>query len=1073
MKEKHCFKIPLGILVTGTLFFFSPTVGATASYPPSYHRVVRTIETESFAEPHPAGLTYVADGAYFAYLPAAGTASPAAQTRMMAVGFAEDPQGTTSLPLDLNNPLNITFIPSAQKLFLFDDLNKELIEYTLGSDKRPQPASQRRLPVGHFGLVGAGGMTIDPASGDLFILDGDGRQILRIQPAAGQGQRGGEAYQSGQVSRIGLQGQPVTGLRGIAFNPADGHLYVLQPAGGRLFEFSLQGQVLSERDLSQIPLQDTQALVFAPSGDRTDDPANTSLYLTDSGLPDTRRSGQLIEISLDEPIVAAATFQSTLIRTIRTSQFNPPSPDTAGLAYHSSRGRLFFSDSEVNEMTIFTGVNYFEMTIGGSLVDSMSTLGFGSKEPTGLAYNATNGHLFVSDDDRRRIYEVNPGGDGLFDTSDDQVTSVDTTRFGSFDPEGIAFAAASRTLFIVDGVNNEVYLLRPGNNNVFDGVPPDGDDQVSQFDTAGFGMIDPEGAEYNDVTGVLYLVGHGNRNLLAEVATNGTLLQGIDISAANAVAPSGLALAPGSVNQQVFNIYIADRGIDNGANPNENDGKIYEMTLPSSGQDDTAPTVTAFDLPSTSSSLTVPILAFTATDNVGVTGYLATESATTPSAGAAGWSATAPTQHTFGAAGTRTLYGWAKDAAANVSASRSDTVTISTGSGDQLVAESRVAASSDDAEQSGSGSVSLASSDLELGADGGTSQTVGIRFANLGIPQGATIVDAYIQFTVDEVDSGATSVVIRGQAADNAATFTTGSGNITSRPVTGTSVSWSPVPWTQIGLAGADQRSPNLAPIIQEIVSRAGWASGNALVITIAGSGERTAESYNGSPSAAPLLHVAYQTGGGGGGGGDTTAPTVTAFDLPSTSSSLTVPILTFTATDNVGVTGYLATESATKPSAGAAGWSATAPTQYTFAAAGTRTLYGWAKDAAGNVSSSLSDTVVITLGTLHAGDLDGSVKVKGKSGKWEALVTVTVHNQNHSPVAGVFVSGTWSGAAGGTVSGTTDGTGSITFSSGNISGAATFGVSGMSLAGYNYAAGDNHDPDGDSNGTSITVNGP
>ncbi|MGD0234166.1 MAG: C1 family peptidase [Syntrophorhabdales bacterium] len=94
----------------------------------------------------------------------------------------------------------------------------------------------------------------------------------------------------------------------------------------------------------------------------------------------------------------------------------------------------------------------------------------------------------------------------------------------------------------------------------------------------------------------------------------------------------------------------------------------------------------------------------------------------------------------------------------------------------------------------------------------------------------------------------------------------------------------------------------------------------------------------------------------------DTTPPTVTSFIIPSTATSLTISITSFTATDNVGVSAYLLTESATAPSASASGWSATAPTTYTFATAGTKTLYAWAKDAASNVSTSLSHTVVITL---------------------------------------------------------------------------------------------------------------
>ena len=84
----------------------------------------------------------------------------------------------------------------------------------------------------------------------------------------------------------------------------------------------------------------------------------------------------------------------------------------------------------------------------------------------------------------------------------------------------------------------------------------------------------------------------------------------------------------------------------------------------------------------------------------------------------------------------------------------------------------------------------------------------------------------------------------------------------------------------------------------------------------------------------------------------DTTAPTITAFTMPATGSSTTVAISSFTATDDASVTGYMITESATAPAASASGWTASAPTSFTFPAAGNKTAYAWAKDAAGNVSA-------------------------------------------------------------------------------------------------------------------------
>ena len=92
----------------------------------------------------------------------------------------------------------------------------------------------------------------------------------------------------------------------------------------------------------------------------------------------------------------------------------------------------------------------------------------------------------------------------------------------------------------------------------------------------------------------------------------------------------------------------------------------------------------------------------------------------------------------------------------------------------------------------------------------------------------------------------------------------------------------------------------------------------------------------------------------------DTTAPVVGAFTLPATATALTVPVGSLTATDNVGVTGYLITKSATAPAASAPGWTTAAPASVT-AVAGSNTFYAWAKDAAGNISVARSASVTVT----------------------------------------------------------------------------------------------------------------
>jgi VCBS repeat-containing protein len=173
---------------------------------------------------------------------------------------------------------------------------------------------------------------------------------------------------------------------------------------------------------------------------------------------------------------------------------------------------------------------------------------------------------------------------------------------------------------------------------------------------------------------------------------------------------------------------------------------------------------------------------------------------------------------------------------------------------------SRVSSSSDDAEERiSSGSVNLSSTDLELGADNDSNQWIGMRFNQINIPQGATILGAYIEFEVDETGSDPTSVTIHGQAVDDAPSFSTVSFDISNRARTLAQVAWNDIPpWTE---RNVKWQTPDLSTILQEIVDRPFWVSGNSIAILLKGTGRRTAESYNGEPPEAAKIVVEYTTG--------------------------------------------------------------------------------------------------------------------------------------------------------------------------------------------------------------------
>lgn len=278
-----------------------------------------------------------------------------------------------------------------------------------------------------------------------------------------------------------------------------------------------------------------------------------------------------------KPFVAPPpTEQGQLVQTISTSLWDPPSPDPMGIVYQPDSKRLIMTDSEVEELPdLYAGANIFELKLDGTLLTTHTTLSF-SSEPTDIAYNPTNGHWFITDDDRSRVFEIDLGGDKLFGTSDDILTSFNTRLFNGIDAEGIAFDSARGHLLIADDVSSEIYDLAPGQNGIFDGVPPAGDDVLATIDTYHLGIRDPEGVVADPTTGNLYIVGH-DIDTVVEITVTGRLVRVITLPVK--ATPSGITIAPTSSNAQTRSLYITDRGKDNDINLGENDGKLFEILL--------------------------------------------------------------------------------------------------------------------------------------------------------------------------------------------------------------------------------------------------------------------------------------------------------------------------------------------------------------------------------------------------------------------------------------------------------------------------------------------------------------
>jgi len=177
----------------------------------------------------------------------------------------------------------------------------------------------------------------------------------------------------------------------------------------------------------------------------------------------------------------------------------------------------------------------------------------------------------------------------------------------------------------------------------------------------------------------------------------------------------------------------------------------------------------------------------------------------------------------------------------------------------------RVGSGSDDAEETiSSGSISTAGSQFDMRA----SQVNGLRFSNIQIPQGATILEANLTFTTRSTDTGASTLRFSNQAHDDAPAFSNNNKDISNR-TKGVSVDWDPVDWDTVGQTDT---TPDLATLVQDVVNRAGWMGGNSLVIIqehISGA-RRRAYTVNGSAANAPVLRIKFNgslTGGPSGTG--------------------------------------------------------------------------------------------------------------------------------------------------------------------------------------------------------------
>ena len=166
----------------------------------------------------------------------------------------------------------------------------------------------------------------------------------------------------------------------------------------------------------------------------------------------------------------------------------------------------------------------------------------------------------------------------------------------------------------------------------------------------------------------------------------------------------------------------------------------------------------------------------------------------------------------------------------------------------------------DDIEQSGvDQSMDLNSAEIEIVNDGNSDQLIGLRFQNVDVPEGASIISAHIQFTAGAASSGAANFVIEGELNADASAFSAISDDAGARTKTDSMVMWAPMDWASPGERDVNQNTPDLKGIIQQIVDQAGYESGNSIALFISGTGTRNAIPFDTDESNAAEICIEYK----------------------------------------------------------------------------------------------------------------------------------------------------------------------------------------------------------------------
>ena len=148
------------------------------------------------------------------------------------------------------------------------------------------------------------------------------------------------------------------------------------------------------------------------------------------------------------------------------------------------------------------------------------------------------------------------------------------------------------------------------------------------------------------------------------------------------------------------------------------------------------------------------------------------------------------------------------------------------------------------------GNIDSGGNTLSLGSSGMGPQGLGLRFADINVFRGATILDAHIQFVARRTEADDADFIIEVEDVGDAQAYGTTVGELSSRQYSTNTLLWNPEEWNQ----NVAYETIDVGQLVQSVITRSDWCNGNALSFKISGTGTRRASSWESAAANSELI---------------------------------------------------------------------------------------------------------------------------------------------------------------------------------------------------------------------------